>query len=138
MNGTVVAGFSVDQVHKLLKKSPVNNISLVIRDRPFERTITLHKDSSNSIGFQFKDGKITAIVKDSSAARNGLLTEHNLLEIEGVNVVAVKDKEINKLILDAPQVVTLTIIPSFIYEHIVKKLPSSLLRGKMDHSVLDI
>ena len=44
--------------------------------------------NGNNIGFQFKDGKITAIVKDSSAARNGLLTEHNLLEIEGINVVA--------------------------------------------------
>ena len=49
--------------------------------RPFERTLTLHKDSAGQLGFQFKEGKITAIVVDSSAARNGLLIEHNLLEV---------------------------------------------------------
>lgn len=38
--------------------------------RPFERTITLQKDSSGSIGFVFKDGQITAIAKESSAARS--------------------------------------------------------------------
>lgn len=88
VNGTTVAGFSVDDVHKLLKKSLHNNISVVIRDRPFERIVTLHKDSSNTVGFQFKNGKITSIVKDSSAARNGLLIEHQLLEIDGQNVVS--------------------------------------------------
>lgn len=87
VNNTTVAGFSVDDVHKLLKKSSHNNISVVIRDRPFERIVTLHKDSSNCIGFQFKNGKITSIVKDSSAARNGLLIDHQLLEIDGQNVV---------------------------------------------------
>lgn len=88
INGATVAGYSVDDVHKLLKKSPENNISVVIRDRPFERIVTLHKDSSNCVGFQFKNGKITSIVKDSSAARNGLLIEHQLLEVEGQNVVS--------------------------------------------------
>lgn len=51
--------------------------------RPFERTITMHKDHSGNIGFQFKEGKIIAIVKDSSAARNGVLTDHQILEING-------------------------------------------------------
>lgn len=88
VNGTTVAGFSVDDVHKILKKSSHNNISVVIRDRPFERIVTLHKDSSNCVGFQFKNGKISSIVKDSSAARNGLLIEHQLLEIDGQNVVS--------------------------------------------------
>ena len=48
------------------------------------------KDSSGHIGFVFKDGKITAIVKDSSAARNGVLTDHQLVEINGQNCVGVK------------------------------------------------
>lgn len=33
INGTLVAGFSDDDVHKLLKKSDKNNISIVVRDR---------------------------------------------------------------------------------------------------------
>ena len=121
INGTNVAGFSMDKVHDLLRKSPVNGIQVAVRDRPFERTITLHKDSVGCIGFQFKNGKIVTIVKDSSAARNGVLTEHQLLEVEGQNVVGLKDKQVTKFIEEAGDVVTITVIPSFIYEHMVKK-----------------
>lgn len=49
--------------------------------RPFERTLTLHKDSSGHLGFQFKEGKITAIAINTSASRNGMLVNHNLLEV---------------------------------------------------------
>ena len=51
------------------------------RYRPFERSITLHKNSTGHIGFQFKSGQVYGIVKDSSAARNGLLTDHHMLEV---------------------------------------------------------
>lgn len=137
VNGTLVAGYSVDDVHKLLKKSDKNNISLVVRDRPFERAVTLHKDSSGNVGFQFSNGKITAIVKDSSAARNGLLIEHQLLEINGQNVIGMKDKEISQLILAGGQIVTVTVIPTMIYDVMMKKISTSFIRGKMDHSVPD-
>ena len=36
------------QVHELLKKAGVNNITMAVRDRPFERTLTLHKVASSS------------------------------------------------------------------------------------------
>lgn len=112
----------MDKVHKIFKKSPLNDISIVVRDRPFERTITMHKGSSGHIGFQFNNGKITSIVKDSSAARNGLLIEHQLLEVNGQNVVGMKDKEITAIISNENEpVITLTIIPSFIYDHMMKK-----------------
>ena len=89
--------------------------------RPFERTLTLHKDSTGHVGFQFTNGKITAIVVDSSAARNGLLIDHNLLEINGQNVVGLKDREISKIIDEAGQIVTVTVIPNFLYRHMMKK-----------------
>ncbi|XP_055920068.1 syntenin-1-like [Eupeodes corollae] len=136
INGTLVSGYSVDKIHKMLKTSGNNNISVVVRDRPFERTVTLLKDSKGSMGIVFKNGKITDIVKDSSAARNGVLINHNLLEVNGQTVVAMKDKEIGKIITDAPgNTIKITIIPSFLYEHLIKKLSTSFLRGKMDHSV---
>lgn len=50
----------------------------------------MQKDSAGFIGFVFKDGKIKSLVKDSSAARNGVLTEHHLIEVNGQNVVGVK------------------------------------------------
>ena len=55
----------------------------------------MHKDSSGHVGFIFKSGKITSIVKDSSAARNGLLTDHHICEINGQNVIGLKVR--NKL-----------------------------------------
>lgn len=60
--------------------------------RPMERTVTLHKDMSGQLGFIFKKGKITSIVKDSSAARNGLLTDHQICELNGQNVIGLKVK----------------------------------------------
>ena len=58
--------------------------------RPFERTITLQKDSAGTVGFVFKENQITAIVKDSSAARNGLLIDHHMVEVNGQNVIGLK------------------------------------------------
>jgi len=135
INGTNVAGFSMDEVHSLFNKSPVNGISVVVRDRPFERTVTLHKDSVGHIGFHFKNGKITGLVKDSSAARNGLLTDHHLLEVNGQNVIGTKDKDITAVIAEGGPIITITVVPTFIYEHMVKKMASSLLKGSMDHSI---
>nr|XP_018902322.1 PREDICTED: syntenin-1-like [Bemisia tabaci]XP_018902323.1 PREDICTED: syntenin-1-like [Bemisia tabaci] len=135
INGELVAGYTMEQVHGLFKKAPVNGIRVVLRDRPFERTVTLHKDSTGHLGFQFKNGEIIGLVIDSSAARNGLLTEHHLLEVDGQNVVGMKDKEISSIIEKASNVVTVTIIPSYVYNHIVKKMAPSLLKTKMDHSV---
>ena len=63
---------------------------MVYHFRPFERNITLQKDSTNHVGFVFKNGKITQIAKDTSAARNGLLIDHALLEVNGQNVIGLK------------------------------------------------
>lgn len=65
----------------------------VIAHRPFQRTITMHKDSSGHVGFIFKSGRITSLVKDGSAARNGLLTDHYICEINGQNVIGLKVTE---------------------------------------------
>lgn len=48
-----------------------------------------------------------------------------------------KDKEITKIIGSAPQCVTVTIMPTFLYDHMMKKLSTSMLRDKMDHSIPD-
>ncbi|GIY60187.1 syntenin-1 [Caerostris extrusa] len=138
INDVTVAGFSMDDVHKMIKKANPNRINMVIRDRPFERTITVHKDSAGTVGFGFKNGKITNIVKDSSAARNGVLIDHNLLEVNGQNVVGLKDKEISAIIREAPSPVTVTIMPSFVYDHMMKNTAQSFIKKTMDHSIPDM
>jgi len=138
INGTTLAGMDRDKVMSLIKKASPERIEFAIRDRPFERTITLQKDSSGHVGFIFKDGKITSIVKDSSAARNGLLIEHNILEVNGQNVVGMKDKELSNVLTASDRSMTLTIIPTFIYDHMVKSMKSSLVKKDMDHSIPDL
>ena len=71
--------------------------------RPFERTITMQKDSNGYIGFVFKDGRIKSLVKDSSAARNGLLTDHQLIEIGGQNCVGLKVSHFKVTLLHSPR-----------------------------------
>lgn len=137
INGEVVAGFSSDKASKVIKKASAERITLAIRDRPFERTITMQKDSANHVGFSYNNGEIKAIVKDSSAARNGLLIDHYLCEVNGQNVIGIKDKEIAKIFADSPRTVTITIMPKFIYDHLMKNMGSSL-RKSMDHSIPDV
>ncbi|CAG9760801.1 unnamed protein product [Ceutorhynchus assimilis] len=138
VNDQNVAGFSMDKVHKIFKACPVNGIKIVLRDRPFERTLTLHKNSTGCLGFQYKNGKITTIIKDSSAAKNGVLIDHQLLEVDGQNVIGLKDKQIKEIIEKADGVVTITVVPSYIYDHMVQKMAGSLLKNLMDHSIFDI
>lgn len=65
--------------------------------RPFQRTITMQKDSTGHVGFIFKSGRITSLVKDGSAARNGLLTDHYICEINGQNIIGLKVTKHEKL-----------------------------------------
>lgn len=138
INGETLAGYDRSKVMSLIKKTSGERIEFAIRDRPFERTITLQKDSSGHVGFIFKDGKIKSIVKDSSAARNGLLIEHNILEVNGQNVVGLKDKEVSAILTASDRSITLTIIPSFIFDHMMKSMKDSLVKKEMDHSIPDI
>lgn len=137
INGENVAGWDTSKAMKYLTKAAPERLSFAIRDRPFERAITLQKDSAGTVGFVFKGNKITALVKDSSAARNGVLIDHHLLEVNGQNVVGMKEKEIKEVFDNAPRTVTITIIPSVIYDHIVKSMGDSLIKKHMDHSVPD-
>ncbi|XP_027000600.1 syntenin-2 [Tachysurus fulvidraco] len=138
VNGHNCAGWSTDRAHKALKAAAEQRIELVVRDRPFQRTITMHKDSSGHVGFIFKSGRITSLVKDGSAARNGLLTDHYICEINGQNVIGLKDPQIKDILNTSPSAMTITIMPKFIYEHMIKRMSSGLLRSSMDHSVPEV
>ncbi|TRY89880.1 hypothetical protein DNTS_030357 [Danionella cerebrum] len=133
INGQNVAGWNSDKAHKALKAAAEQRIELIVRDRPLQRTVTMHKDSSGHVGFIFRSGRITSLVKDGSAARNGLLTDHHICEINGQNDTQIKD-----ILNTSPTAMTITIMPKFIYEHMIKKMSGGLLRSTMDHSVPEV
>lgn len=135
INGETVAGWKDSKALKTLKKADASRVTLAVRDRPWCRALTVVKDSTNHIGFVFKRSEITGIVKESSAARNGLLIHHNLVEINGQNVVGLKDPEILQIISEAPRSVTLTIMPSFVYNHLVKNIGFKKIKEFMDHGI---
>ena len=112
INGESVAGWDTDKATKFLKKALPQKITMAIRDPP--------------------------IVKDSSAARNGVLIEHHMVEVNGQNVIGLKEKEIKAIFDSIPRTVTITIIPSFVYDHMMKSIGSSLVKKHMDHSIPDL
>nr|XP_055160537.1 syntenin-2 isoform X1 [Nyctereutes procyonoides] len=137
IDGRDCAGWSTDRAHRVLKRASAEKIAMVVRDRPFQRTVTMHKDSTGHVGFVIKKGTVVSVVRGSSAARNGLLTKQSVCEVNGQNVVGLKDKAVTEILAMAGNVVTLTIIPTVIYEHMVKKLSPTLLHHAMDHSIPD-
>lgn len=137
VNGQCVAGWSNDKAISTFKKADGAKIILAVRDRPFDRTVTVVKDSNNVVGFTFTKGTIDGIVKDSSAARNGLLINHQIVEVNGQNVVGLPDKELLQMIRECTRSVTLTIMPSFVYEHLITKMSTKDLKKMMDRGVPD-
>lgn len=138
INGESVAAWKQEKVLKVLRNADPSGVEIVVRDRPYARTLTFQKDAHNLCGFGFKEGQITSLVKDSSAVRNGLLTKHQLLEVNGQNVVGLKDKDILQIIKESPQTVTVTIAPSFIYKSMIAGIGFKRIKKYMDHSVPEV
>lgn len=138
INGENVAGWSSDKTLKCIKKADGAAIKIAIRDRPFERTITVVKDPMNQVGFVFKKGEITNIVKDSSAARNGVLIHHHIMEVNGQNVVMMKDEEVLRIMKESDRSVTITLMPTFVYKHLTESIGSKRLQSFMDHSIPEL
>jgi syntenin-1 len=135
INGSTVAGWTAKKTLKFLRDAEGSRVQIAVRDRPFMRTITCQKDSTNHCGFMFKDGEINAIVQDSSAARNGLMIHHQIVEVNGQSVVGLKDKELLVVVQQSPMTTTVTITPRFVYKHLIKKIGWKRIKGFMDHSI---
>jgi syntenin-1 len=135
INNTTVAGWSSKQTLKFLREADGSNIKIAVRDRPMMRTVSVQKDSTNHCGFVFEDGEVKAIVKESSAARNGMLINHQVVEVNGQSSVGVKDKDLLEIFRQSPMTVTVTITPRFVYKHLIKKIGFKRIKGFMDHSI---
>uniref|UniRef100_A0A8C7BZF8 PDZ domain-containing protein n=1 Tax=Neovison vison TaxID=452646 RepID=A0A8C7BZF8_NEOVI len=124
--------------HEVLKQAFGEMIIMTVHDRPFEWTITRHENSTGCVGFIFKNGRKTSTVKDSSAARNGLLSERNICEVNGQNVIGPKDSQLADILSTSETVVTITIMPAFIFEHIIKWMAPSIMKSLRDHTIPEV
>ncbi|XP_054946653.1 syntenin-2 isoform X3 [Physeter macrocephalus] len=131
IDGHNCVGWSADKAHRVGKKASAAKIVMVVRDRPFQQNVTMHKDSTGHVGFVIKKGKLISSVKGSSVARNGLLINHYVCEVNGQNVLGLKDKEVTEILATAGNVTNLTIIPTVIYEHMAVPSPAPPHRGPL-------
>jgi len=137
IDGENLAGKSSDKALKLLKKASPQRCELVLRDRPLSSTITMVKDSQGHVGFKFSNGRISHLVTDSSAARNGLLIDRIICEVNGQNVIGMKDKMILEILAGCGRTVTLTTMPKDEFEHLSKNVSRSMFKT-MDHTIPDV
>ncbi|KAA3674684.1 syntenin-1 [Paragonimus westermani] len=117
----VLAGLSGSKAMGLIRKAAQNNVVFLVRDRPLERTVVVNKNSSGCLGITVEHGVITAIVKDSSAARNGVLTNHQVVEVDGQNVLGLKDKQLVALLRNRGSSVRLTLLPHSVYRQLARQ-----------------
>ncbi|CAJ0582855.1 unnamed protein product, partial [Mesorhabditis spiculigera] len=135
IGGKEVFGLGNAKAMQLIEKVPLTEgVLMVVRDRPFCRVITLHKDENGKLGFTHRDNKINAVTPDSSASKNGVTINQAIVEVDGISVIAYCTAEVAQVLENAPRTVSLTVMPWDKYEKLVYKIDSKLLR-QQDHSV---
>lgn len=72
-------------------------------------------------GFVSCVGKIIVMIVFLHTCRNGVLIDHYLTEVNGQNVIGLKDKQIAEVFSESPRTVTITMMPKFVYDHLMKK-----------------
>lgn len=138
INGQTVAGWSSAKTLKFLKEADPAKVTFAVRDRPMMRTVTCQKDAANHVGFTFRKGMVKAIVADSSAARNGMMINHQVVEVNGQCVVGLKDDDLVAVFRQSASTCTVTITPKFVYDHLVAKIGFSKIKKFMDHGVPEL
>uniref|UniRef100_A0A8D3BNQ8 Syndecan binding protein (syntenin) 2 n=1 Tax=Scophthalmus maximus TaxID=52904 RepID=A0A8D3BNQ8_SCOMX len=53
-------------------------------------------------------------------------------------IILCKDQDGKDILSTSPTAMTITIMPKFIYEHMIKRMSTGLLRSSMDHSVPEV
>jgi len=130
---TELAGKTPDRVHCMFRSCSVNNIVMAVRDRPLCRSIKLNKDRAGRLGIRIKQGSVDAIAVNSTAARNGLLTDHQVIEVNGCCVVGLNDKEIRRMIEEETDVVTIAVMNRDVFLNLVSGMSEWLVKNKMNH-----
>ena len=82
----------------------------------FQLTTTYTVSRTNVCLFICDDSVVSSVL-----IRNGVLIDHHLTEVNGQNVIGLKDKQIAEIFGESPRTITITIMPNFVYDHLMKK-----------------
>lgn len=98
---------------------PYEKVSYVVRKSPFEQTVELAPGDWSQVGITLIRGKIFNVEKDSNAARAGLLTDMNIIKVNGKYVIGLEDDAIKRQLKEsAAHGTTLTLLPSSEFEQL--------------------
>lgn len=123
INGQAVSGIKKSKIEKMIKEIPLDGeIRMIFRDRPYAKIFNLTKDQSGLFGFTFKKGNITNIIKDTSGAKNGLQIDHQIVEVNGQNVLGFTDGELKTLFRSQENVITITVMEHTFYKKMASKV----------------
>jgi C-terminal processing protease CtpA/Prc len=137
INSLEMAGIPGKQVQKYIKCLPIDQpVSVIIRDRPLQRVFHLCKNELNQVGIVVKHGYISQLIANTSATRNGVPINHQIVEINSQNVIGLSNNDIIKIIQQSDMHVSISVIPLSIYKTLVARVGHSKLKHSMDHSFM--
>lgn len=123
IDGVPVSGIKKSKIEEMIKKIPLENkIEMIFRDRPYAKIFNLTKDDFGFFGFTFKNGSITNIIKDTSGSKNGLQINHQIIEVNGQNVLGFTDQELKNLFRSQENVITITLMENSFYKKMISKV----------------
>ncbi len=137
INSLEMAGTNNKIITNYIKNLPDNEvIHFIIRDRPWHKVYKLMKDADELIGIHIKNGNIVSLLKDSSCSRNGIPTDHQIIEINSQNVIGMSDAEIVTILKQSGRDIYLSLMPINIYSKLISKIGNKKLKTQMDHSFM--
>jgi syntenin-1 len=137
INSMETAGIESAKILKHLKSLPPGPVSFLIRNRPLQKVYQLFKNETNLIGIGVKYGCINSLVKDSSAARNGIPINHKIIEINFQNVIGMSDSDIINILNKAKGEIYLGLMRNRDYKQLMSGVAKKRL-SFMDHSFMSL
>ncbi len=118
INGITVAGMKPQEIYNIINRIDImESINTNIKSRPYGKIHQLHKDlTGNIIGVTLKNKKITNIIRDTSCARNGVLIDHYIVNVDGKDVTSYNNTQLIEYIKMRSNIVTIIVYPDNFYK----------------------
>ena len=137
INTLETAGMDGKKIVKYISNLPIGPISFLIRNRPLQKVYQLHKNEHNQAGISFRNGCIDTLVKDSSAARNGVPINHKIVEVNYQNVIGLSDLDILRLLKETQGCIYLSLMKIKDYKELISGVGKKKMKT-MDHSFMTL